>query len=182
MPKKTLFVDMDGTLSRFYEKAKCIENCTEDGFFLSLKPYANVLSAINILHQRKKINLIFLSAVMAEDNKAEKVEWLRRNLSGFSDRDIRCMFPHCSCDKPSFVKKNLVNGEVMKELNHDLILLDDYSKNLMDWKQAGGIGVKLLNDVNNRGWHGIGWNGPAVSYEYNPAEIADYLERVCLHS
>ena len=46
---KRLYIDMDGTLCRFYEQAFCMEKCREPGFFLRLRPYENLVKALEII-------------------------------------------------------------------------------------------------------------------------------------
>ena len=59
------------------------------------------------------------------------------------------------------------------------ILLDDYSRNLHDWAEAGAIGVKLLNDINNT--HGTWTNSEnllertAVNYTDAPEAMLKNL-------
>ena len=38
-------------------------------------------------------------------------------------------------------------GEI---LNHNHVLIDDYSKNLYEWEMQGGTAVKCLNSFNNQ--------------------------------
>ena len=43
------------------------------------------------------------------------------------------------------------------QLNSNDYLIDDYTKNLIDWKQSGGTGIKFLNGINhtNKTWQGL---------------------------
>ncbi|MBQ6481261.1 MAG: hypothetical protein IJI45_09100, partial [Anaerolineaceae bacterium] len=70
---KRLYIDMDGTLCRFYEQAFCVEKCRESGFFLGLRPYDNLVKAVQILREtvldtKENFCVYILSAVY--DDKA----------------------------------------------------------------------------------------------------------------
>ena len=53
---KRLLIDMDGTLARFYDQAKCIEKMYEPGFFSGLYPYENMIEAVKLLLKRENSN------------------------------------------------------------------------------------------------------------------------------
>ena len=47
-----IFIDMDGTIARFYEADDCLEKMYEPGFFKDLKPYKKAIKLINKLHDK----------------------------------------------------------------------------------------------------------------------------------
>ena len=57
-------------------------------------------------------------------------------------------------------------------------LLDDYTKNLLDFNVAGGVGIKLLNNVNeSKG----SWFGNKVSYTMSDEQIKDAIKDIVLN-
>ena len=46
---------------------------------------------------------------------------------------------------------------IPNNINSNDYLIDDYTKNLIDWKQSGGTGIKFLNGINhtNKTWQGL---------------------------
>ena len=82
---KRLYVDMDGTLCRFYEQALCLEKCREPGFFRGLQPYENAVKAIRIImdsvqKEEEAICVFILSSVYDSDAKEDKAYWITRYL------------------------------------------------------------------------------------------------------
>lgn len=44
----------------------------------------------------------------------------------------------------------------IRELNKDLILIDDFNGNLLEWEKAGGVAIKYINGVNSESsWNGL---------------------------
>ena len=52
-------------------------------------------------------------------------------------------------------------------------LIDDYNKNLVYWRDAGGYAIKFVNDINDR--HGS-WKGSRV--EYDDPELINSLNHI----
>ena len=180
-----LFVDMDGTTAMFYENANCLEAMLAPGFFSNLRPYANVVEALKILARynsgeavkcvsgRKGVSLFSLS-VPPEGNywqaQTEKTDWNLRHLPGvFEDM----LFPHVQNKKSEFVE--LRNGRKLQATD---FLLDDYNKNLGEWRAAGGTAIKLVNDINDTGKFGMLWDGPRVRYDWPPERIAEAIATI----
>lgn len=86
------------------------------------------------------MRVFILSACQSDNNFAqdEKKKWLNRYLPAMLD-DEHIIFSVCGQNKNNFVP-----GEIRKED----VLIDDYTENLLAWKQAGGTGVKLMNGIN----------------------------------
>lgn len=164
---KRLFVDMDGTLCRFYEQALCIEKCREPGFFLGLQPYENAVKAVQIILNSvplENLHVFILSSVYDIGAKEDKEYWLNRYLG----EKISAYFPNVDADKAEFIKS--ITGEC--HLTSDDYLLDDYSRNLIDWSEAGGSPIKFRNELNGRGWNGYNFYGHTVYYDQPPDELA----------
>lgn len=148
---KRLFVDMDGTLAMFHH-VDTLETLYEKGYFLNLEPHQNVIDAVKQVFQNEPdISVYILSAVLADSATArdEKNLWLDKYLPEI-DAAHR-LFPPCGVDKASYL---IANYGI--RIDKEDVLLDDYTKNLLNWELIGGRGLKLLNGINDtRGtWHG----------------------------
>lgn len=158
-----LFVDMDGTLATF-RKVSALEELYEPGYFANLPPQKNVVNAVKLLIcTEPTIEVFILSSVLFDSHYAmeEKNAWLDRYLPEL-DEGHRVFLP-CGERKSSYVQ-----GE-MRESD---CLLDDYTKNLVDWSRAGGRGIKLLNGINHtRG----SWSGERIDFDHPPAELVNAL-------
>lgn len=166
--KFDLYVDMDGTIAKFYEHANCLERMYEPGFFRTLNAYDNVINALVIL-KNKGIEICSLSAL--PDCKCiwvidEKREWIENTpLKTAIWRQIFTMPGQ---------NKAFATGADFKSGNPK-VLLDDYNKNLEEWREAGGVAVKLVNEINDKGTLGPLWSGPRVRYDWPPERIAEEI-------
>ena len=162
--QKKLFLDMDGTLSQFFAHAKCIEKMSEQGFFADLDPYINAVEAVKKLKLRgEELEVCILSAISNLFEEEEKKEWIQRYIG-----DIPVYFCKAGSSKADYILQ-LESKECIPE---DYFLLDDYSKNLLDWKKKGGTPIKFRNELNGRGWNGSNFNGHTVYYDQKPDELA----------
>lgn len=154
-----LFVDMDGTLAVWHPTKK-LEELYEEGYFLNLDPYQEVVSAIKQLVMfEPDIEVFILSAYLSDSPYAlkEKNEWLDKYLPEI-DQAHRC-FCHCGTDKSLAVPGGIKSTDS---------LLDDYTVNLNDWCPPG-IGLKLLNGINDT--HKT-WQGERISRNQDPTLMA----------
>lgn len=167
--KKRLFVDMDGTLAE-WRKISFDGFCSEEfstmsmqeklnkvlyspGYFSSLKEYDHVVRAIDSLIDKSNgssIEVYVLSCCLPDKDgvspRQQKNEWLDKHLPGI-DQAHRIFVPDGE-SKTKYVPGGIKAGD---------FLLDDYTKNLVEWESSGkGVGIKLLNEVNstNGKWHG----------------------------
>lgn len=153
MNKKKLFLDMDGTLAKFNSKRNALERFkTEKGFFYNLKPFKNI-ELINemVLNNKSSLDIYIISASPNEQADKDKRQWIKKYLSNIEDKNI------CFCR----LGKNKAK-EIKEQLNiiidNNCYLLDDYSNNLFEWKQANGIGIKRLTSLANNStkkWKGF---------------------------
>lgn len=160
--KKRLFVDIDGTLAHF-NKVQKIEALYEQGYFLSLPPYQNVVDAIKIINKRPDVDVFILSAVLSDSKYAldEKTEWISKYLPEIKSEQL--LFTVCGKDKADFIKGGITKSD---------ILLDDYTINLYNWSDKGGQGIKLVNEINST--HGT-WKGKRVKYNAPANMIAELI-------
>lgn len=158
--KKRLFVDMDGTLAVF-TPLDTLEKLYEKGYFLNQAPHQNVVEAVrDIIVNHPEIEINILSAYLTDSPYAleEKNEWLDRYLPEI-DQAHRVFVP-CGSDKKEGIKGGVRETD---------FLLDDYTKNLVDWEPTGR-GIKLLNAIN----HTKGtWEHDRIRYDREPESLAD---------
>ena len=137
-----LFVDMDGTLARFHDEVEYLERMTESGFFLFLRPFKDVVEGINrFCKEHPECEVYILSSVIGEDCVAEKNAWVDRFLPDIPRKNR--LFPLVGTSKAEFVART--TGELVCSTD---FLLDDYTKNLLEWARDGGTGIKLVNNIN----------------------------------
>lgn len=170
--KKRLYIDMDGTLTEWRSFVLKVENyeqkeilleklnnlLLQPGYFISLEPHMNIVNAIRELC--KEYDVYILSCVLPKEEEpnpsTEKREWLRTYLPEIDDDHI--IFVPDGENKTKYIEGGIREGDVC---------LDDYTPKLVDFEEAGGIGVKVLNKVNeSKG----SWKGNTISIE-TPSHI-----------
>lgn len=165
LKKHRLYVDMDGTLAVF-NKIDTLEALYEEGYFLSLKPIHSTINAVReIVKNTSDVEVYILSAVLSDSRYAgnEKNAWLDKYLPEI-DRKHR-IFTICGEDK-----KNFIDGGV-KSTD---FLLDDYTKNLINWSPPG-MGIKLLNGINHTN---ESWKSNCIRYDSSYEAIAEKIVKV----
>ena len=155
--KKRLYVDMDGTLARFHDEVKYLERMYEKDFFLSLSPFSSVVDAIRILATTENVEVFVLSSCVTDYCKEEKKKWLRAFLPEIPESN------YIFVDMGENKAKSLGHP-----ISKDDVLLDDYNLNLGEWQDAGGLSIKLVNNINDKGIYGPRWVGSRV-YEKDDA-------------
>lgn len=154
---KVLFCDMDGTLARFYEPEECLRRyLTEPDYFEKLRPYENLVKAISKIMQ-DGVPVVILSAVdgsIRTSSEMQKNKWLKDVFSQYGEVPP-ALYPSTGENKSEYVKS--IYGD-----NEKAYLLDDYSKNLMDWDSAGGKPIKALNEINGSGGK---FTGPRINID-----------------
>lgn len=158
--KTRVFVDMDGVLAEF-NKVDKIEDLYEADYFANLKPMNNVVAAINHLNNDPMYDVYILSSVLKDSKFAvtEKLSWLEKYMPEIRSNLSNVIFSECGKSKVGFVPNGVRRTD---------ILLDDYTKNLNEWKQAGGKAVKVINGINNKTHR---WQGDKVYATSEPLEI-----------
>lgn len=161
--RKRLFVDMDGTLGAF-TPVDTFETLYEQGFFTNVAPHKNVVEAIRaIITTRPDIEVFVLSAYLADSRYAleEKNGWLKKELPDL-DAGHKIFVP-CGYNKAEYLSYKFAGGVRPTDF-----LLDDYTRNLNQWAQAGGHGIKLLNGINHtRGT----WEDDRIRCDKSPVRI-----------
>ena len=153
---RRIFVDMDGTLAEWIEN-ESTDVLYEKGYYENLKPNEFLLQTIKRLINKGE-DIYILSSFLNDSKYAleEKKKWLDRYL------------PELPENKRLFVKygdnKTLIIPNGISKFDY---LIDDYTKNLFDWKEAGGIAIKFLNGINNKSkqWQGLNIKENVSLYE-----------------
>lgn len=155
-----IFIDMDGVLAKF-SHVSSEEQLYEQGYFANLAPVPTVIDNVKqYMAEHTDSEVHILSAYLKDSPYAlqEKNQWLDKYLPEI-DAAHRIFCP-CGEPKSQYIKHGIRDTD---------ILLDDYTKNLLDWKAQGGIGVKLLNGIN----HTQGtWKGICVDYQNDNINLA----------
>lgn len=146
-----LFLDLDGTLAKFNSKRNALKRfAVEEGFFANLQPY-KYIECINDLAINKNINVYIISATPNEQADKDKMIWIGKHLSNIPQKNI--CFSRLGENKAEIIKQKL-NITIDKTC----LLLDDYTKNLIEWQNNCGIGIKRITskaDNRTRKWQGL---------------------------
>lgn len=134
---KRIFFDMDGVLAEFKPEAK-MDDLLSDGYYRNLKPLQKNIDALNYLVE-KGAEVFILSKVLSDKARKEKDDWLDA---------YQVNIPK---SKRLYVEIDEDKSDYIADLTADDILLDDFSSNLIEWTNAGGTAIKILNDWNGSG-------------------------------
>lgn len=130
-----LVFDMDNTLFDFNGSGG-LERMNEKGFFAGLKPYKKAVETVSAFVRQGEKVYILSACIESPYCKAEKMESLRIHFPFIKSENV-CLIPIGENKARAFC--SFVGIET---LNRDIILFDDYKKNLIDWMKAGGTSVK----------------------------------------
>ena len=169
--KSRLFIDLDGTVARFYDASP--NYLEQKGYFRNLQPYEEMTEGIKLfMEQHKDVEVFALSAKVNGEPpycEAEKQEWLDEYLPEI-DREHR-LFTEIGHNKAEYIPNGISNTDV---------LYDDYNKNLIDWENSGGVALKCHNNINMKGLGAYGgdkvmWEGQVLKNDIEPQDIANSL-------
>lgn len=157
---KTLYVDMDGTLAMFYApEGNYLERMYEPDYFKFLFPYVKHIMGIKELI-KKGIKVKIISACVTEMCKAEKDFWLDTFL------------PEIKPEDRLFCEIGVNKAKVIPEPIESTVLIDDYSKNCLEWQAAGGMAIKFLNEINGKGEK---WKGETIFWDDSPETMVNKI-------
>mgnify|MGYP003292603141 CR=1 FL=1 len=145
---KKIFLDLDGTLARFNVPNALNRFDKETGFFARLKPYKGI-GEIDRLAQRGNVYIISASPNLTAD--LDKMQWVQKYIPNIQYNNIVI----CRIGEN---KAKVIESKYNIEINEQCYLLDDYTKNLNEWEQYNGSGIKRLTGVadNSRKlWKGL---------------------------
>lgn len=157
-----IFVDMDGVLA-VYEK-DMVEKMHNKDFFLKLAPQKGNISLVKSLIKDKTLNVYILSSLLEGSPYVlnEKELWLNKYLPEIDARNR--LFVPAGIAKSDFINDKLVN--IDKATN---VLIDDYTVNLLKWKEDGFLALKMLNGANNTTGAWLSSNPDSyLNYRSNP--------------
>ena len=148
---KKLFLDMDGTLAMFNSKKNALKRFdNEKGFFASLKPFVNI-DTINQLVDNNVVEVFIISASPNEQADFDKKQWINTYLPRVKPENI------CFC-RLGQNKAQIIKEQLNIDIDNNCYLLDDYTKNLIEWNNSNGIGIKRLTSLANNSrkiWKGL---------------------------
>lgn len=153
-----IYFDMDGVQTVYY-KDEIVEDMMKPGYFLSRTPHYEMIDLIKLLQDDKDFHVTILSAVFTDSHSVlEKSMWLEQHGLGMTDM----IFVPCGSCKSDFVKSDGLN-----------ILVDDFSKNLFDWENAGEnfMGIKYMNEINGSQGNWVRHSGRVIDYEMSAEEM-----------
>ena len=143
-----IFLDMDGTLARFNVRNALQRFDNEKGFFANLLAYKGIEN-INEMVKNGNVYIISASPNMYAD--LDKKIWLKRYIPNLKSENI--IFCRLGQNKARVIE-NKLNIKIDKTC----FLLDDYTKNLVEWETVGGVGIKRITkcaDNSTGKWKGL---------------------------
>lgn len=142
---------MDGTLAMFNSKKNALKRFdNEKGFFSSLKPFVNI-DTINQLVDNNLVEVFIISASPNEQADIDKKQWIDTYLPSIKPENI------CFC-RLGQNKAQIIKNKLNIEIDNNCYLLDDYTKNLIEWNNCNGVGIKRLTslaDNSRKIWKGL---------------------------
>ena len=145
---KKIFLDLDGTLAKFNVKNALARFAVEKGFFERLGAYKGI-ETINEMAKAGNVYIISASPNVQADN--DKMKWITKHLFNIPLENIVI----CRVGEN---KAEIIKSQLNITIDKTTVLLDDYTKNLVEWESAGGVGIKRLTSVadNSTGkWQGL---------------------------
>ena len=146
-----LFLDLDGTLAKFNSKKNALQRFdNEKGFFATLKPY-KYIEVINELANSGLVEVYVISATPNEQADKDKLIWIKKYLNQIKENNI------CFC-RLNENKAKVIKDKLNITIDKECYLLDDYTKNLIEWKNLNGVGIKRLTSLANnksKKWKGF---------------------------
>lgn len=132
-----IFLDLDGTLARFNVRNALERFDKEKGFFSKLLAY----KGIEMVNELAKTNQLFIiSASPNEQADIDKMIWLEKYLPNIKKENITI----CRLGEN---KAKVIENKYNITIDKSCFLLDDYTKNLIEWENVGGIGIKRITKV-----------------------------------
>jgi 5'(3')-deoxyribonucleotidase len=135
MKKIIIYCDMDGVLADFDKVPNAVARYKDEpNFFYNLEPISENVNAIKKLIAKNYLVKI-LSKSPHEKADSDKRKWLEKYLPEIENKNIIFARPHET--KISFV------DELEKSFS---LLLDDYEKNIQEWRNENGIALTITKE------------------------------------
>ena len=122
----------------------------EKDFFTNLKPFVNI-DTINQLVENNIVEIFIISASPNEQADIDKLKWINTYLPKVKKQNI------CFC-RIGQNKAKIIKDKLNIEIDNNCYLLDDYTKNLIEWNNCKGVGIKRLTslaDNSRKIWKGL---------------------------
>lgn len=146
---KRFFIDIDGTLSEYISKE--YPWWLEKEIFRDLPPQWEVINAVKkLIENGNEVYIITAYHKHTPQVKEDKIYWLNKFLPKVKEDHM--IFTFCGENKTSYVPGGIKPTD---------ILLDDFNRNLENWRDEGGLAIKLLNGLNSK----ESWNGLYATFE-----------------
>lgn len=139
---------MIGTLAKFNVRDALKRFDNEKGFFAKLGAYKNI-EKIN--EMAKAGNVYIISASPNEQADNDKMIWIKKYLPNVKVENIVL----CRLGEN---KAKIIENKYNIKIDKNCMLLDDYTKNLIEWETVGGVGIKRLTTVSDNSrklWKGL---------------------------
>ena len=148
--KKIVFWDMDGVLFPFNPCATEEELLTSE-FYSNADPVLHMWMTARELKHNRRIEQFILSAYLNTDAMNGKNQALDKNFGDVFPEDHRIFVPYHTG------KVGYAESMLGRALDKNCILLDDHTPNCLAWQKAGGMAIKVLNDINDKSkrWKGL---------------------------
>lgn len=160
-----LYFDMDGTLMQFVDCKDGDWNLP--GFFINQIPYWAMCAAVNKMAYEYPDNCFVLTATPATaEARLEKLAVCSVNIPNMRIGNI--------ISSPLGQPKSSVFSDGVKS---NMILIDDFTRNILDWSRAGGTAAKCITPRNN---HTHKWEGHFISAVDSPCAIYNTLRHLLL--
>lgn len=148
---RKIFLDLDGTLAKFNVRNALERFDKEVGFFAKLGAYTGI-GYVNALAKSGCFYIISASPNAQADS--DKMEWIRKYLPNIPQENITL----CRVGEN---KAKIIENKYNFKIDKNCFLLDDYTKNLVEWESVGGVGIKRITtcaDNSTKKWKGLAIN------------------------
>lgn len=170
-----IYFDMDGVLVRYdrsaYTGSEPVFKKLGAHYFRTQPADERMLQAfcklVNIAAESDDVNVRVLSSLVNTgslflEQYRDKQAWLKEHAPDFDPSG----FVPAITDKRSVAE--FLTG---RSLTVNDVLIDDYNKNLEDWREHGGLAVKYLNGINSAD----SFSGPIIDQMMSADDIVDML-------
>lgn len=171
---KNYYFDMDGVAVKYDRSAYVGKHPLflkkNQHYFRDLEPDRKILEVIDLLYQQSRYtgdNIYMLTSLMMNgaifnEHFHDKVIW-NNNWLPYLDINHILISVTSKRDAVEFIHNHC--------LTENDILIDDWNKNLIDWKAAGGTAFKYCNGLNSP----HSYDGPILLPELSADEIVTRL-------
>lgn len=160
------FFDMDGVLYKFDNTITSLDVLYEENYFYNLPQQKLAAHCMHKMLEQHPHQVYVLSHYLDSPFAyKEKTMCLHEQFPELEDCNI-ILVPYNE-KKIDYVPQRLKNND---------FLIDDYNKNLIEWKEEGGHAVKFVNPINDVNKT---WNGERIYYD--DPELIESLNMIVSH-